>query len=222
MVKKKLYFGPEVDEAIIKFRKTQDEKERNELCKEFIYPALERISSYWFNKLPLNNEDLIYDCLADLYEKLSGFDETKGTRAFAYFNMIARNFMYQQLKLEKREVAQDQDRAINVSDINVLENDSLIDEEIDLIIENREFLSLFREELEVWEKRATKDREIKVVQGLIQLFENVDNIDIYKKKAILFYLRELTGYNSKQIALVISKLKKKYKKFKKKYQRGDI
>ena len=214
------YFDEVVDEAIIKFQTATDPKEREKLCRYFILPAFNKLSSYWYHRLSLRkNDETIHDCVAYLYEKIPMFDESKKTRGFAYFNMIARHWFFQKLKNEKKEVLQDFD---NISEVNASENDALIDDELEKGLESREFILLFKERLPKWRDRAGKEQEKKVLDALIVLFENTDNIDIFKKKAIYWYLRELTGMKSKQIALNLSKIKKKFLKFKESYLKGDV
>ncbi len=52
--------------------------------------------------------------------------------------------------------------------------------------------------------------------------ENIDQIDIFNKKAIYLYLREITGLNTKQIVSCLNKMRIKYRNFKKKWNQGEI
>ena len=45
--------------------------------------------------------------------------------------------------------------------------------------------------------------------------------EILNKKAIYLYMRELTGLNTKQIVNCLNKMRKKYRTFKTKWDRGD-
>ena len=56
--------------------------------------------------------------------------------------------------------------------------------------------------------------------GLI--FSNPDQIDIFNKKAIYFYIREITGLNTKQVVNNLNKMRVKYRVFKKKWDKGDL
>lgn len=224
--KKNNYFGAEVDKAIIQFQKSSDPKEKEKLCGEIIIPAFKKISSYWYNRLPVaKNEESIHDAVAYLYEKMGMFNPEKKTSGFAYFNMIARNYFFQKLRSEKKEITSDIDIISNIYEMNdesLLNNDALVEENIEKDLENREFIELLKERLPLWENKAKKEQEKKVLNALITIFKNIDNIDIYKRKGIFFLIGEITNLNQKQIALNLSKIKKKYIKFKKKYQRGEI
>jgi hypothetical protein len=61
-----------------------------------------------------------------------------------------------------------------------------------------------------------------LVDALITLFDQAEDIPHFKKKAVFFYLKEITQMNSKQIAINLTKIKKKFLFLKAKYDRGDI
>jgi hypothetical protein len=54
------------------------------------------------------------------------------------------------------------------------------------------------------------------------LFEDADNIEIFNKKAIYLYVREITGLNTKQVVNNLNKLRVRYRSFKKNWDNGDI
>lgn len=217
---KSYYFGEEVDKAIVEFQNTTDKKRKDELVKDPIWPAFEKLASYWYNRLPVRkNEEVISDCVVYLYEKIPMFNAEKKKESFSYFNIIARHFFFQKLKNEKKEVMNEYD-SVNIAD--VAEHENLIDEGYERQVENKEFVKLFVSQLDAWRKKATKENEKKVIDALILIFENADGIDIYKKKAINFYIKEITGLQPKQITSVINKLNKKFVRYKEKYLRGDI
>ena len=54
------------------------------------------------------------------------------------------------------------------------------------------------------------------------LFQSSDDIEIFNKKAIYLYLRELTDLNTKQVVNNLNKLRKRYKVFKDKWESGEI
>lgn len=217
---KEKYFGPEVDQAIIAFKNSNDLKEKQQLVKDKIWPAFEKLATFYFHRLPVRkNEEMIGDCIVHLYEAIPMFNPSSASTGFSYFNMVARNFVYQRLKHEKREVGVEKD-TINICD--AVDNRNLIDDNLEKNLENREFVELFKDQLEKWQAKATKENEKIVINALLVIFNNAANIDIYKKKAIFFYIKEMTGLNAKQVSSTLNKLNKKFKGFKEKYLKGDI
>ena len=67
-----------------------------------------------------------------------------------------------------------------------------------------------------------KENDLKVYQAIIILFESKEDIEIFNKKAIYLYLREITGLNTKQIVNSLKKFRKKYFLFKGDWENGQI
>ena len=57
----------------------------------------------------------------------------------------------------------------------------------------------------------------KTIQAIQILFEDSENIEIFNKKAIYLYIREITGLNTKQVVSSLNKIRKKYREFKKEW-----
>ena len=67
-----------------------------------------------------------------------------------------------------------------------------------------------------------KDNDLKVYQAIVILFESKEEIEIFNKKAIYLYLREITGLNTKQIVNSLKKFRKRYYSFKQDWEEGTI
>ena len=61
-----------------------------------------------------------------------------------------------------------------------------------------------------------------VLEAIKILFESSDQIEIFNKKAVYLYMREITGLNTKQIVNKLNKMREKYRDFKKKWDEGEI
>ena len=59
-----------------------------------------------------------------------------------------------------------------------------------------------------------KDYESKTVDAVVEILKRRENIEIFNKKAIYLYIREITNLNTKQIASSLNRLRDKYKEFK--------
>jgi hypothetical protein len=62
----------------------------------------------------------------------------------------------------------------------------------------------------------------KVYKAIIILFENANDIEIFNKKAVYFYLREITGLSTKQVVSSLNKFKVRYRWFKQDWDSGKI
>ncbi len=88
--------------------------------------------------------------------------------------------------------------------------------------EQQEFWNNFWYEVKNWEKMKLKENERKVLEAIKILFETSDQIEIFNKKAIYLYIREITGLNTKQVVNNLNKMRVRYRIFKRKWTRGDI
>jgi hypothetical protein len=76
--------------------------------------------------------------------------------------------------------------------------------------------------MDSWDQELLKENEQKVLKAVKILFESSQDIEIFNKKAIYLYLRELTDLNTKQVVTNLNKLREKYRVFKRKWHEGKI
>ena len=89
-------------------------------------------------------------------------------------------------------------------------------------LEDRQFWLTLFSEVKSWKTSNLKPNEEKVINAVITIMDNVEQIEIFNKKAIYLYMREITGLNTKQIVSSLNKIRKKYRTFKQKWDRGEI
>jgi len=218
------YFTQIHEDAIIEYNKTTDRKRREELYVTLIQPAMNElvdkiVYTYKFTTLP-NIADLQDECKIWLTTVLDKFNPEKGSKAFSYFSVITKNWFIHKVKKHavqrQREITFDQmPRAIEQK---YLSTENPYDEQIELI----QFRQALHAEISKWGELPMKPSEEKVYKAVKVLLENPDDIEIFNKKAIYLYLRELTGLNTKQVVSNLNKLREKYKTFKNNWDEGDI
>lgn len=77
-------------------------------------------------------------------------------------------------------------------------------------------------EIDTWDSFMIKENEKKVLMAVRILLDSADQIEIFNKKAIYLYLREITGLNTKQVVNNLNKLRKRYRTFKTKWENSEI
>jgi len=168
------------------------------------------VFTYKFTNLP-NIDYLRDECKIWLVTILDKFDPTKGSAAFSYFSVITKNWFIHKVKRQQkrnyREI--DYDNLSKVHEEQFLStNESYLTHR-----EEDEFWKSFYGELKSWDVSQMKENDLKVYQAINILFESKDDIEIFNKKAIYLYLREITGLNTKQIVNSLKKFRKKYGTF---------
>ena len=76
----------------------------------------------------------------------------------------------------------------------------------------RRMLEAIVEELD---SRVRSDNEKATLVAIKIIISTLDDIDYLTKRAVLLYIREITGLSSKQLSIVLSSLKKHYKEIRK-------
>jgi len=218
------YFTQEHEDAIVNYALTDSLKIRTELYSKFIGPVFDQmvdkiVYTYKFTNLP-NIESLKDECKVWLTTILDKFEPAKGSKAFSYFSVITKNWFIHKVKkntkMLQREIQYDTlpldvERKYMVT-YNPYEKDR----------EKFEFWFLLNEEIDKWDNIKLKEKEQKVLNAIKILMESVDQIEIFNKKAIYLYMREITGLNTKQIVNNLNKIRSKYKQFKKDWENGKI
>ena len=222
--KKRHYFTLETEQAIIDYCKTEDISERTRLYIESIQPAFNELVDkivYTYKFTSLENIDVLKeDCKIWLTTILGKFDPSQGTKAFSYFSVVTKNWFThkakKQTKKNRREVNYDE-MVREVEAISSGADASLLNE-----IEEKQFWNSLLTEINSWQKLKLKPNEQKVLDAVVTLMENIDQIEIFNKKAIYLYMREITGLNTKQIVGCLNKMRIKYRVFKQRWDNGEI
>ena len=74
-------------------------------------------------------------------------------------------------------------------------------------------------QVDSWDTGNLKPNEKAVLEAVKVLLHNIEDIEIFNKKAVYLYLRELTGLNTKQVVNNLNKLREKYRSFKSKWDK---
>ena len=216
------YFTKVHEDAIIEYNNTEDLKRRDELYATLIQPCFSEmvdkiVFTYRFTTLP-NIDTLREECKVWLTTVMCKFNPDKGSKAFSYFSVITKNWFIQKVKKNKKK----QRREIEFQDLSKeLEMKYVaIENEYDNNREKDEFWEHLWKEIGNWDTTNLKENERKVLEAIKILLSSPDDIEIFNKKAIYLYMREITGLNTKQIVNSLNKMRKRYKIFKTKWDVG--
>jgi len=222
--KKNHYFTKVHQDAIVQYAATKDIKVRTKLYIEYIGPVFDEmvdkiIYTYKFNTLP-NIDSLKEECKIWLTTILDKFDPDRGSKAFSYFSIITKNWFIHKVKKNAAQTRREvhyEDLKKDIEHEHMVAHNDYFDKRTD-----KEFwLHLFKE-IDSWEKINLKPNEKKVLSAVRILFENSNNIEIFNKKAIYLYIREITGLNTKQVVNNLNKMRAKYREFKRKWDNEVI
>ncbi len=221
----KHYFTKDHENAIIEYVATDDQKVRTQLYIDWIGPAFDEmvdkiVYTYKFTTLP-NIDALKDECKVWLTTILDKYDPSKGSKAFSYFSVITKNWFIHKVKKQSKK---------RRTEMEIVEQ---LPKELELKYlstsnpypkkrEHDEFFSFLMNEINSWEDEKMKENEEKVLNAVKILFDSANDIEIFNKKAIYLYLREITGLNTKQVVSNLNKMRAKYAVFKEKWDEGEM
>ena len=216
--KKNYYFTTEHEQAIIRYINEPDHKQRSKIYSQIIEPVftelIDNIVYTWkFTNLP-NINCLKEECKIHLVTIMSKYDEARLSKAYTYFTVITRNwFFFQQKQVSKQlRTTHQYEDIIKYADDEVLScRNTYIEDRID-----EEFWEAFWVDFEYWihEIPNLKDNDRLVFLAIKDIFDKVDSVEIFNKKAVYLYLRELTNLTTKQIVVSLNKFRKCFREFK--------
>jgi len=217
--KRNLYFHQGTHDAIIKFQSLEKQIDRENIYVSEIFPAFDKLVEnlifiHGFKSSHSSFEDLKSDCVVFLYETINKFDHTRGTKAFSYFNVVAKNWLIikskQRTKQLRRQVSLDDPLSISRRDMGAIESYKVVPPQDTEMIKRESMQNLFSLMVEIKDK-LSGENEIACIDAIITLFEKIDDIDLLNKRAIFVYLRDISNLNPKQLSIAMSSIRKHYK-----------
>jgi hypothetical protein len=205
----KMYFTKDTETSIIEYNKTTDDAIRNRIYEEKIKYAFDKLvenvfNTFKFTYFDIGPLDVQKETVSHLVSNIHKFEEGKG-KAFSYFSIVAKNYLIFHNNNNYKRFNQQ----VNISEtpsestVCLQTNDSYHkDVEVD------EFMRMM---IAYWESNVnkvfTKERDLSIANAVIELFRNYKRIDCFNKKALYFYIREMSDCRTQQITKVINKFK---------------
>ena len=227
--KKKMYFGKEAHAAIVSYQNAETREEKHKIYEQTIRNSFEKLAEnlifiHNFSQSKEHFTVLKSDTVSFLYEILEKFDPEKGSKAFSYFNVCAKNFLIIQskkrLKNKIRHVSIDDD-GLSLNQKYQIERYQVEPSPEDKLMQ-AESIGLQRDLIIKIKEKLTNKNEIACIDATLVLFENVNDLDFLNKRALFVYLREISGLNAKQLSVAMSNIRKHYREISKNNLELDI
>jgi len=220
------YFTTETEEYIKKYNQSEDQEYRNKIFTDHIYLPFYKLAeniihTFKFYYTDVDKiEDLKHEIVSVLLEqKIMKFDPDNGAKAYSYFGTIVKRWLinynnknYKKLKqigsFDDMEESYNPDNNVESEGSITLSN--FIDEWIIQVDSNLEEI-------------LPREEEQRIGDAVLTLFKTRGDLDIFKKKALYIYIREMTDCDTPKLTRVISTLKADFKeKYQKLYDLGLI
>tara|TARA_Y100000592_G_scaffold77394_1_gene121390 strand:+ start:622 stop:1368 length:747 start_codon:yes stop_codon:yes gene_type:complete len=219
--KRKVYFGQEVQDAIVRYNQSDVPSERNKIYRDEIHRAFDKlceniINTFKFTYFDYGFEDVKCETVAFLVMNMHKYDHTKGSKAFSYFSIVAKNYLILHNNANYKKYK-------THDDIKIMDRNSSWRRD-----NNKEDLETFTDEFAEYLKNNIhtifrKKRDIDVAYSILELMERRREIENFNKKALYIMIREMTDVDTTHITKVTNTLKKHYKNMLNRYwKQGTI
>jgi hypothetical protein len=227
--KANVYFTQDTEDAILEYLKSKDPKKRNQIFNERIDYAFHKLTEniihtfkFYYTEVDTIPE-LQHEVVAFLLEKLHLYKPEKG-KAFSYFGTIAKRYLilynnanYKKLKDKAPVEAVDEDKTILIELNNSNDNGDSIDQVPSFLKQFTKYVDTKLFEL------FSKQKDAQIADAIMELFRKNENIDVFNKKALYIYIKEITDSSTPQITKIIKRLKVIYvRKYNEYYKYGHI
>ena len=203
------YFTQETEDAIILYNQTTDSEIRSRLYNNKIHYAFFKLTEniihtfkFYYTEVD-NIEDLQHEVITFLLSKIHLFKPEKGAKAFSYFGTIAKRYLIlsNQKNYKKR---------VDTAPIEILEESESHSYNIDESSYNERlssFIDLYIEHCtqNIYEL-FPKEYDARIADAILELFRKRENLDIFNKKALYIYIREIIDVKTPKITKIANQL----------------
>ncbi len=211
--KSKNYFTQETEDAIVKYNNTEDSDKKAKIFSDHIYFPFYKLAeniihTFKFYYMDVDDvEDLKHKIITVLLEdKIHKYDPSLGYKAFSYFSVIVKrwliNYNNKNYKKLKRRGTLDEFDNDRIEPEPYMEEGSMdLDEFFDFYIEQMylEIDDLFR-----------KERDKAIADAVLSVFEVREDLEVFKKKALYIYIKEIVDCKTAHLTKVVKVLKKRF------------
>ncbi len=211
--KNRMYFGPEVQDAIIKYNEETDTSIKNIIYRDEIAYAFDKlveniINTFKFSYFDSQFIDVKQEVISFLVLNMHRYDHTKGYKAFSYFSVVAKNYLilinngnYKKMKLHSDFTA-----AKTIKELSKTPYYNKIGSYSSDLMD--EIILYFEEHIPTIFK---KKRDIDIAYSIVELLKRKDDLDNFNKKSLYLLIREMAGVNTTYITKVVNEMKRHYK-----------
>jgi hypothetical protein len=221
-----LYFGPDQEDAVVRFLESDDIIERNAIYNKFLRYPIEKmvesiIRTYKLYRKSITFEELHTDTISFLITKADKFEAEQGKKAYSYYGTICKNYLIGMLQRDDRGLKQFSSYEENYDSLESDESLSYTIDSDDLVLGefiDRIILEIEHElEQDYPDKKKLTDNEIKVGRCLMDIldkwetvFDDMNGGAKYNKNQVLETMRNYTKLSTKDIRVSMKRFKVMY------------
>ena len=203
------YFTQDTEDAIVLYNHTVDQTERDILYRTRIhYPFFKLteniIHTFKFYYTEVDNiEDLQHEVITFLLTKLHLFDPSKGAKAYSYFGTIAKRYLINSNNKNYK-------KRVEKADVSEIESNESFSYKIDEGSESDKLIYFIDKYIEYCTENINilfpKKVDAQIADAILELFRKRESIDVFNKKALYIYIREIIDAKTPKITKIADRL----------------
>ena len=206
--KSKIYFGTPVHNAIVEYNHSTDYKFRHKIYTEEIHPAFLKlaeniINTFKFSYFDYGFRDLQEEVVSNLVINMHKFDETRGSKAFSYFSIVAKNYLILNNNANYKKMK-------SHDDISILNGHGIKDNNIETSTSKEVFEKTVEFLYDRLDILFPKPKDKHVAESILYLCKNKDQIDNFNKKALYIMIHEMTDVQTSKITQISNVFRRIY------------
>ena len=207
------YFTKETEEYIVRYNNSEDVEYRRAIFQEHIYFPFYKLAeniihTFKFYYTDVEQiEDLKHEIVTVLLEeKIDKFDPTNGAKAYSYFGTIVKRWLINYNNKNYKRLKQvgsfdDVEDSYDPYTVRKENYEDVLSAFVDGWVE---------EQYEIIDEQFPREQERKIADAVLTIFKTRHDLDIFKKKALYIYIREMTDCETPHLTRVISKLRETF------------
>ena len=196
------YFTQETEDAIVLYNNSTCFEEKSNIYRNKIHYAFFKLTEniihtfkFYYTEVD-KIEHLQQEVIIFLLSKIHLFDPGKGAKAYSYFGTITKNWLiiYNTKNYKKRikkapveDLYKDETYSYNLEDDRVADKLSFFIDQYVCYVEDR------------FDEFFPKGNDAQVADAILELFRKRENLEIFNKKALYIYIREIMATNGVEV-----------------------
>jgi hypothetical protein len=203
------YFTQDTEDAIVLYNSLVDQTERDILYRTRIHYAFFKLTEniihtfkFYYTEVD-NIEDLQHEVITFLLTKLHLFNPDKGAKAYSYFGTIAKRYLINSNNKNYK-------KRVEKAPVSEIESNENFSYRIDEGSESDKLIHFIDQYVEYCTENINelfpKKTDAQIADAILELFRKRESIDIFNKKALYIYIREIIDAKTPKITKIADRL----------------
>ena len=200
--KSKNYFTKDTEQAIVRYNNEPNPEIRSKIYRDEIHYAFFKLTEniihtfkFYYTEVD-QIEHLQHEVITFLLSKLHLFNPDNGAKAYSYFGTITKNWLivYNTKNYKKRVQKAPVDELYKDDNYSYNMGEEKEKEKLGIFIDT--YVKYVEDRFDIF---FPKGNDAKVADAILELFRKRENLEIFNKKALYIYIREIMATHGLEV-----------------------